>query len=135
MKIAAGGYTLGALTEGGDLYCWGGRPGQAPLFEELSNVPVPVDLDVDEDVRDMALGDHHIIVLTTDGKVLARGCNKNGQLGLGDGTGGADWVEEWTHVEGIPSGGQGNILGVAAGPKASFILCNNPGQAEHRNSS
>lgn len=135
MKIAAGGYVLAALTQGGDLYCWGGRPGQTPLFEDLSNVPIPVDLGVDADIKDVALGERHIIVLTTDGRVMVRGCSKNGQLGLGDGVGGADgWVEEWNSVEDIPNSGHGVVMGVAAGPRASFILCDSAGQ-EHRNSS
>lgn len=135
VKIAAGGYVLAALTEGGDLYCWGGRPGQTPLFEDLSNMPIPVDLGVDADVKDVALGERHIIVLTTDGKVMVRGHNKNGQLGLGDGVGDADgWVEEWKTVEDVPNSAHGGVIGVAAGPRVSFILCNSAGQ-EHRNSS
>ncbi|SPO03483.1 uncharacterized protein DNG_06166 [Cephalotrichum gorgonifer] len=99
VRIAAGGYTLAALTEGGDLYCWGGRPGQKPLFDELSYMPIPIDLGVDADVKDVALGDRHIVALTTDGRVFVQGCNKNGQLGLGEGArageGWRDWVGEW----------------------------------------
>ena len=135
-KIAAGGYTLAALTEGGDLYCWGGRPGQKALFDDLSNVPIPIDLGIDADVKDIALGDHHIIVLTTDGKVLARGCNKNGQLGLGDSISSADrWVDDWKLVETVLDGGHGDIVGVAAGARTSFILCHSGQGNEHRNSS
>ena len=137
VQIAAGGYTLAALTEGGDLYCWGSRPGQKPLFEDLSNVPIPVEISGDADVAGIALGDHHIIVLTRDGSVLVRGCDTNGQLGLGTDVGGPeDWVEDWKHVKGIPDGAPGDVVGVAAGPKTSFVLCSTHGETlRHRNSS
>lgn len=130
VKIAAGGYTLAALTEEGDLYCWGSRPGQRPLFEDLSNVPIPVDLGVEADVKDVALGDHHIIVLTTDGRVLVGGSNKNGQLGLGGEAGDADsWVDDWQRVGNISQDHQREIVGVAAGPRTSFITTQAPGMS------
>lgn len=85
-------------------------------------MPIPIDLGVEADVKDVALGDHHIIVLTTDGRVLVRGSNKNGQLGLADEVGDADgWVEEWRCVESLSKKDQHEIVGVAAGPGTSFI--------------
>jgi alpha-tubulin suppressor-like RCC1 family protein len=124
VKITAGGYTLAALTEGGDLYCWGGRPSQQPLFEGLSNMPIPVDV-ADGDVKDVALGERHIIVLTVDGHVLVRGSNKSGQLGLGQD--GPPWVEDWKRVENVPQDTNWDIERVAAGSKTSFIITHKVG--------
>lgn len=85
-------------------------------------MPIPIDLGIEVDVKDVALGDHHIIVLTTDGRVLVRGSNKNGQLGLGNEAGDADgWVGGWKCVDNISQDDQREIVGVAAGPRTSFI--------------
>ena len=119
VRIAAGGYTLAALTEGGDLYCWGGRPGQRALIDGLSNMPIPVDVG-EADVKDVAVGEHHILVLTTEGQVFVRGSNKNGQLGLGQSAG--TWVENWIRVANIPRDKGWEIIRVAAGPKTSFVI-------------
>lgn len=51
-----------------------------------------------------------------------RGSNKNGQLGLGSEVGDEEaWVEEWQRIKGISQDGQCEIIGVAAGPRTSFI--------------
>lgn len=83
-------------------------------------MPIPADLG-DLDVKDVAIGEHHIIVLATNGRVLVRGSNKNGQLGLGAHA--EDWVADWTSLEDVPwSGKDLRAVRVAAGPKTSFIL-------------
>jgi alpha-tubulin suppressor-like RCC1 family protein len=120
VKISAGGYTLGALTKGGDLYIWGQRTGSCrPLVADLSGEPTPIDLD--EDVSDFAIGYQHAILLTTRGEVLVRGSNRNGQLGLGKQVERADG---WTKVH-VP----GPVVAVEAGDKTSFILIR---QADNR---
>ena len=51
-KIAAGGYTVLALTEGHDLYAWGGSPARMPILKTISGSPSPID--VEENVGDPA---------------------------------------------------------------------------------
>ncbi|RYO86529.1 hypothetical protein DL766_003026 [Monosporascus sp. MC13-8B] len=41
-KIVAGGYVVLGLTEGNDLYAWGGHPGRPALIEGISGSPTPM---------------------------------------------------------------------------------------------
>ncbi|EFY92198.1 hypothetical protein MAC_01799 [Metarhizium acridum CQMa 102] len=96
------------------------QPGFVP---DLINLGEPIEHvtagDGGKDVQDVALGDSHAIALTTDGTVYVIGRNDNGQLGLRQGV---DMVAKtWTKVKlGVPDDCQ--VVGVAAGPKSSFIL-------------
>ncbi|KAL8366051.1 hypothetical protein RB595_004707 [Gaeumannomyces hyphopodioides] len=123
-RIAAGGYLLAALTTGGDLYCWGGHPGRKAIIddssEDMLSGPVPIVVDEDADVADVAVGESHLIVLTDRGGVFVIGENTNGQLGLGrDGPASA---RSWTRVElPRPLAQAREIVGVAAGSRCSFI--------------
>ncbi|UPK94990.1 hypothetical protein LCI18_005925 [Fusarium solani-melongenae] len=122
-KVAAGGYTLAALTDGGGLYLWGmqspGSQSRHQAFADLSGIPNYVEVDGDKDVQDIALGESHAIALTTDGCVYVVGDNTNGQLGLGSDS--KSPVESWVKVPFIiPSGW--DIVGVEAGPRSSFIV-------------
>lgn len=121
-KIAAGGYALAALTEGGGLYLWGmqspGSQSRHQAFTDLSEIPNYVEVDGEKDVQDIALGESHAIALTTDGCVYVVGDNINGQLGLGSDK---SPVESWLKVAfNTPSGW--DIIGVEAGPRSSFIV-------------
>lgn len=87
-------------------------------FQELSGVPNYTEVDGGKDVVDVALGEAHAIALTTDGLVYVCGENRNGQLGLGKEVRRA---ETWTNVQFLAADGY-KIVGVAAGPRASFIL-------------
>ena len=120
IKVAAGGYTLAALTEGHDLYYWGSKsPGDQPAVLEPSADPVPVDV-YDKDIIDVGLGESHAIVLTSEGEVYVIGDNRNGQLGLGKDVPSA---ASWTKIDlSQQQQHQGHVLGVTAGPKSSFIL-------------
>lgn len=113
-KIAAGGYILAALTTGNDLYLWGGHPGRKTIPADVSDEPAPGVID-EQDVADVAVGESHLIVLTTQGKVFVIGENKNGQLGLS-----AASVDSWSPVK--LNLQEGTPVGVAAGPKNSFII-------------
>ncbi|KHN97742.1 Regulator of chromosome condensation/beta-lactamase-inhibitor protein II [Metarhizium album ARSEF 1941] len=121
--VTAGGYCLAALTESGSIYIWGqkfsgSRQSGHSAFADLCDVPNYLGVDGDKDVQDVALGDSHAIALTTDGTVYVMGRNDNGQLGLGQGVN-MD-AKTWTKVGLGISADQ--VVGVAAGPKSSFIL-------------
>ena len=142
-RIAAGGYAVLALTEGHDMYAWGGGSigggRSSPLFAGsggISGVPAPVvvvAMDAEpgservqqeevEDVVDCAAGDAHVVVLTGQGHVYVAGDNGNGQLGLaGDkAKANAKAVASWTRVALPPE--TGAVVAVAAGPRSSFIV-------------
>ncbi|KAI7788660.1 hypothetical protein LA080_008550 [Diaporthe eres] len=114
-KIAAGGYVLAALTTGNDLYIWGGHPGRKPVPAGIDEEPTPVDIE-ENDIADVAVGETHIIVLTTNGDVFVIGENGNGQLGLSSKS-----EESWSRVSLGPKGGR-RVVGVQAGPTNSFLL-------------
>lgn len=116
IKVVAGGYTLLALTEGCDLYSWGGHPGRPAAVLDLADAPEPVDVD-GEDIKDCAMGDQHAVVLTTSGTVFVIGHNTNGQLGFP----GVDKAHPWKQVS-LSLGPHDRIVGVEAGSRTSFIL-------------
>ncbi|KAK0706784.1 regulator of chromosome condensation 1/beta-lactamase-inhibitor protein II [Lasiosphaeria miniovina] len=120
VRLAAGGYVVAALTAGNDLYVWGqGHPGGRPLpvLEGLTDRPAPVDIQ-DNDIVDVAVGDAHLVALTTEGQVFVIGDNSNGQLGLP-----VKAVDSWRAVSSVPGGGTGqSVVGVAAGPQNSFLM-------------
>ncbi|OIW27395.1 RCC1/BLIP-II protein [Coniochaeta ligniaria NRRL 30616] len=118
LKIAAGGYVIAALTDGGDLYCWGGHAAQVPPIRRLDGTPNLVDID-EQEISDVAVGDSHLIVLTEDDKVLVIGNNSNGQLGID-----AKRAWTWTQVE-LKLGEQSTVMAVRAGPKNSFLIVEN----------
>ncbi|KAI1173066.1 regulator of chromosome condensation 1/beta-lactamase-inhibitor protein II [Nemania sp. FL0916] len=114
VKIATGGYTVVALTEGHDLYAWGGHPARPLVFETLSNSPSPVDVE-DEDILDCSVGETHMIVLTTNNDVYVTGDNTHGQLGLP--------LESTVKWEKVPLALHNEaIVGIKAGPHSSFIV-------------
>ncbi|GAW25373.1 putative serine threonine-protein kinase nek9 [Rosellinia necatrix] len=113
-KIAAGGYTVFALTDGHDLYAWGGHPARRPIPETLSGSPSPLDVE-ENDIVDCAVGEAHMIVLTTKGDVYVAGDNTNGQLGLS-----LEKTANWRKVP-MPPRGE-DIIGVKAGQRSSFIV-------------
>jgi regulator of chromosome condensation len=122
-KVAAGGYTVAALTKSGALYIWGMRPpgdtSKQPVIAGLDQIPNYTEVDEDKDVQDIAVGESHAIVLTTDGHVHVIGRNDNGQLGLGRATQAS--TESWTklHLHHPPNH---RVVSVSAGPRVSFIL-------------
>lgn len=118
VKIAAGGYMLAALTSGNDLYLWGGHPGRKAILPDVSDEPMPIDID-GRDVADVAVGDSHLVVLMIDGDIFVIGDNTNGQLGLP-----AKSVDTWTRVE-LDLKDDRRAVGVVAGPKNSFITVQN----------
>lgn len=121
--MAAGGYTVVALTESGSLYAWGtespGMHRRRQGIPELGSVPNYIEVNGDTDIEDVAVGESHAIALATDGSAYTIGGNENGQLGLGRGV--LERAHAWTKVDlGVEPGCR--IVRVAGGPRSSFIL-------------
>lgn len=115
-KIASGGYYTAALTTGNDLYLWGGRPGQTKILDELEDYPTPVDVDGNDWV-DVAVGQDHIVALSTEGDVWVVGEGGNGQLGLAKDI---TMLREWRKVE-LDLDGM-KVSRVYAGYKNSLLI-------------
>ncbi|OTA83623.1 hypothetical protein M434DRAFT_181580 [Hypoxylon sp. CO27-5] len=114
-RICAAGYLILVLTEGYDLYAWGGHPGRPAILEDLSDSPTPVIVE-ESDIMDCGVGESHIIVLSSERDVYVIGNNTNGQLGLP-----VDEAKSWTRVPLHLEEGQ-VVCGVEAGGRTSFIL-------------
>lgn len=136
VKLAAGGYVLAAVSQGRDLYCWGGYSGRKPVLPEgVTGEPTPVIVEVtttdgdneELDVVDIGVGGGHMIVLAADGSLYVIGSNANGQLGLGNEGQNDDILREevrlsaWTKVNSLPPG-KGTT--VYAGQRSSFVVIN-----------
>lgn len=125
VKIAAGGYLLAALTAGNDLYCWGGHPGLPPVIPDVSAEPQPVVVvgadGQEREIKDVGVGEMHLIVLTTDGEVFVAGSKdcQNGQLGLGHLQGSSPDGTPWIKLD---LENKVQATGVAAGPRTSFLI-------------
>ncbi|KAL7930133.1 regulator of chromosome condensation 1/beta-lactamase-inhibitor protein II [Trichoderma chlorosporum] len=131
-RVAAGGTAVAALTASGSVYVWGSgasstasnasgsshRHRRGHAFQQLSGIPNYTEIDNGKDVVDVALGESHAIALTADGFIYVIGENNNGQLGISKATERAD---QWINVAFQVAKGS-KIVGVAAGPRASFIL-------------
>lgn len=113
-----------ALTEGFDLYAWGSRPGQPKLFEQISRHPEPLDVD-GHDFLDVAVGNDHMIVLTTEHRVFVIGAGGNGQLGMT-----AERLEDWTEIV-LPLNEEHSVVAVHAGYKNSFVLVTDAAQTNN----
>ncbi|KEY72721.1 hypothetical protein S7711_02509 [Stachybotrys chartarum IBT 7711] len=103
--ISAGGLTAAAITESGSLYVWGmassGTHRRQQAFDSLNGTPNYIEVDDGKDVEAVAVGDSHA--------VLALGRDRG------------ESVRTWTDVGFEAPDGQ-KVIGVAAGPRSSFIL-------------
>ncbi|KAI4269430.1 MAG: hypothetical protein LQ337_007282 [Flavoplaca oasis] len=139
-KIAAGRWLIAALSHQKDLYVWGHRL-QQPVADDYScfkglldtNAPngTPedvhlIDIAGSQDVEDVAVGDEHLVVLTTTGELWGYGSNECGQLGLGRDvkTTQGEWVKVYSPdpIE--------KIQVIAAGPLNTFVVvgCHDQGE-------
>lgn len=104
-----------ALTSSHDIYIWGKGVTTGPLNRLWSPTPYPLDLD-EQEFLDVAVGNNHVIVLTTEHKVFAIGANGNGQLGLSDEHDHTEWTEispplkERQHVTRVYAGYNNSLL-------------------------
>ncbi|MCN9243591.1 Ig-like domain repeat protein [Streptomyces sp. RY43-2] len=115
--IAAGGEHSMALTSDGRVFAWGynssGQVGDGTTINRLT--PVEVHLPAGTQVTAIAAGLLHSMALTSDGRVLAWGFNRYGQVG--DGT----TTDRLTPVEvHLPAGVQ--VTAIAAGDLHSLAL-------------
>ncbi|XP_073526626.1 RCC1 domain-containing protein 1-like [Phyllobates terribilis] len=110
-EVAAGGWHTAAVSESGDLYCWGwnesgqlGLPSKTLQLERVSSEEGPTGRDVDEDsefigiqafpalidlpqeieVAKVSCGSRHTAAVTRFGELFTWGWGKYGQLGHGD---------------------------------------------------
>ncbi|KAK0747634.1 regulator of chromosome condensation 1/beta-lactamase-inhibitor protein II [Apiosordaria backusii] len=128
ISSCSSGYLLAALTAGNDLYIWGHASRCASWFPNVPHRPEPVLIGSDDgkDIADVAVGQSHIIVLTTDNEIWGRGDNSSGQLGLGRNV---KMTKEWTRLK-LDCGEDDNddekkrerIKGVWAGERNSFVI-------------
>ncbi|KAK4953197.1 hypothetical protein LTR10_008903 [Elasticomyces elasticus] len=124
-KIASGGWMSAAFSEDGALYLWGaaGAPGhdrsirclreagagEVALVELLASAH-----DEPLDVIDVAIGDAHVAVATSDGRLFVVGDNKDGQLGLDSAE---DFIEDWTEARGLS-----DVQRVVCGPNSTYVF-------------
>ncbi|XP_028033865.1 RCC1 and BTB domain-containing protein 2-like [Bombyx mandarina] len=91
IKIKAGGWHSMALSEFGDLYVWGlndtGQLGIKESENDLKSYALPKLVDLYDDneevhlqIKDIACGSKHSVLLLEDGSVWTTGANKYGQL-------------------------------------------------------
>ncbi|KAK5696332.1 hypothetical protein LTR17_024304 [Elasticomyces elasticus] len=107
-KIASGGWMSAAISEDGALYLWGAA-GEVALVELLASAH-----DEPLDVIDFAIGDAHVAVATTDGRLFVVGDNKDGQLGLDSAE---DFIEDWTEARGLS-----DVQRVVCGPRSTYVF-------------
>jgi alpha-tubulin suppressor-like RCC1 family protein len=129
IKIAAGGYTLAALNENGDLYCWGSPPRHFQILDELGGTPNLTEVDGGKEVVDVAIAHSHMIVLTKEGEVYGIGSNRNGQLGHGE----IERLPSWTKLH-VPLMTAYRTMRIAAGPMWSFVIIERQRDDEPRDS-
>jgi alpha-tubulin suppressor-like RCC1 family protein len=119
MKISSGGYVTAALTAGNNIYIWG-RQGHPELSEPLTGSPIPLDLE-GLDFQDVAVGLDHVMLLTTERRILIVGAGGNGQLGLGTEV---KKVKDWKEVK-IPLKHGQQAVKLHTGYKNSFVIVDN----------
>jgi len=84
VQIAAGEWHACAVTQGGDVLCWGGN-GSGELGRGFvggsSNTAQAVSLPMGKKAAQVACSNCHTCVTATDGSVFCWGCNNAGQVG------------------------------------------------------
>jgi alpha-tubulin suppressor-like RCC1 family protein len=117
IMISSGGTLTAALTSGNDIYMWGTGVTPGPLTQLWNASPFPLDLD-GHDFLDVAIGNQHVIVLTTEHRVFVLGDNRSGQLGLGE----TLQCDQWTEVSLPIVGEKQHVTKVYAGHNNSVLL-------------
>ncbi|PNS16862.1 hypothetical protein CAC42_4826 [Sphaceloma murrayae] len=120
-KVSAGGHMFAALSEDKAVYIWtASTPGSPNVLAihrglgagQMALVTISDERGEPRDFEDVAVGNGHVLLMDTDGKVWAAGDNGNGQLGLGTERG---YYEEWMEIVGV------GCSSVRAGSKSSVV--------------
>jgi hypothetical protein len=123
-KIVAGGWMNAALSSDRAGYIWGtGMPGTENTIKLLKDaeagdvvlIEIPDENIEPLDILDVAVGDNHIAVVVEGQRLFVAGHNRNGQLGLSEGS--AEFMDQWQEVPGVRG-----VQHVVCGPKATFIF-------------
>ncbi|KAI4172307.1 MAG: hypothetical protein LQ346_008624 [Caloplaca aetnensis] len=137
-KVVAGSWMVAALSEENDVYVWGHALPQSPAKKDHARLSKLlnavnengeredvhlVDIAGGADVQDVAVGDEHIVLLATDGRVWGLGSNEYGQLGLGEEVKGT--AGEWALLRATGQGAK--CVEVKAGPLTTFLVVMNEG--------
>jgi alpha-tubulin suppressor-like RCC1 family protein len=123
VTVVAGRLTSAAITSDGQLFLWGyGGTGQMGNGNtQLSNTS-PLLLSLGHTAQQIAIGDSHIVALTTNGRVFAWGLNHLGQMGDGTTSTATNPVEITT--KGALSGA--TVVKIAAGGhNSAFVTSQN----------
>ena len=122
-KIATRGFLTAALTGDGELFLWGvTRPGGPQLAFLTGNGPVTLQNIgglVDETIVDVAVGDNHVVALTSDRRVFGigeRASREPGVVGQEKDT----FINSWEQIS-TPEGSK--VKGIACGRQCTFLLC------------
>jgi alpha-tubulin suppressor-like RCC1 family protein len=99
--VASGSYHTCALTDEGDVKCWGAMYGDEPTVGgSYGTEPIEID-GLDGEVIAIAAGDDHTCALTETGGVQCWGFNYDGQLGNGGNTDSFTPVEVFGLAKGV----------------------------------
>lgn len=124
-----------AVEENGSMWAWGDNVlydygddeakiyGKLGVFSERATIPVPSKIDLVSDVKSVACGSVHVLVLKNDGTVWGWGSNYNGQLGNGGNTGTYNRSTGFIEVQpGIVQSKIDHVIAVSASFEQSMAL-------------
>lgn len=118
-KVVCGArYQSLALTENGDLYAWGNAQVGSLGTQDVDNTEDMIQttpLKIMSDVKDMAAGSAHTVVLKTDGTAYTFGVNNYGQIGMKRGDNTYSIGEETIYYQLKPKKLAENVTAIAAG--------------------
>ena len=119
VQIACGDYFTFILYNDGRLYCSGlNDKGQLGLNDTTNrNTFTQVTTNINNDVKQVACGTEHTIILKNDGTVWSTGYNAYGQLGLNDNTNKKTFTQVTININ-------NDVKQIACGSEYTFILKN-----------
>ena len=87
-QIACGGYHTFIIKNDGSVWCcgYGGNGGLGLNSTTAQKTFVQVTTNISNDVKQIACGHYHTVIIKNDGSVWSCGDNDHGQLGLGNTT-------------------------------------------------